>query len=75
MMGSIAASAMPATWPFLGPMFDEVARSGVAFSLPEFEMLVEKTTGVIEESAHLSRLPPCVAKCVVEHGTTASFHL
>jgi len=30
-------------------MFDEVERSGIAFSMPEFEMTVEKNGGFIEE--------------------------
>ena len=49
MMGASGEVAMPATWPFLGPMMDEVERSGIAFSLPAFEMAVEKTHGFIEE--------------------------
>lgn len=49
MMGATAETAMPLTWPFLKPMFDEVERSGVAFSMPEFEMTVEKSEGFIEE--------------------------
>jgi hypothetical protein len=49
MMGSTAEKAMPTTWPFLSPVFDEVERTGVAFSLPAFEMTVEKSSGFVEE--------------------------
>lgn len=49
MMGATAEAAMPATWPFLSQMFDEVERSGIAFSAPEFEMEVNKENGVLEE--------------------------
>ncbi|RDW72853.1 hypothetical protein BP6252_06760 [Coleophoma cylindrospora] len=50
MMGSTAQDSMPATWPFLSQVFKEVARTGVAFSIPEFEMTVEKTQGFMEEA-------------------------
>jgi hypothetical protein len=49
MMGAKAEVAMPLTWPFLQNMFNEIERSGVAFSLPEFEMIVEKVAGFTEE--------------------------
>lgn len=49
MMGSTAKDAMPATWPFLSQMFDDIDRTGKAFSTPEFEMIVEKTNGFLEE--------------------------
>ena len=49
MMGSAAKDAMPATWPFLSEMFNQVERSGVAFSNPEFEMMVHKKSGFLEE--------------------------
>jgi len=54
MMGATGADAMPLTWPFLRPMFDEVERSGVAFSMPEFEMTVEKNGGFVEEYVRCS---------------------
>jgi len=56
MMGATAADAMPLTWPFLQPMFDEVERSGFAFSMPEFEMTVEKSGGFIEEYVKVMHL-------------------
>lgn len=49
MMGSTAKEALPATWPFISQVFDEVEKTGVAFSTPDFEMSVEKTRGFIEE--------------------------
>lgn len=49
MMGATAEAAMPLTWSFLQPMFDEVERSGIAFSMPEVEMTVEKNGGFVEE--------------------------
>lgn len=49
MMGATAEKAMPATYPMLAQIFDEIERTGVAFSMPEFEMSVEKTTGFLEE--------------------------
>lgn len=48
-MSSTAELALPLTWPFLGPMMDEVESTGVAFALPEIEMTVEKTKGLVEE--------------------------
>ncbi|GAB7356837.1 hypothetical protein MBLNU459_g7712t2 [Dothideomycetes sp. NU459] len=50
MMGAAAEVAMPATWPFLSQMFDEVYRSGNAFSAPDFEMEVNKAHGFLEEA-------------------------
>lgn len=50
MMGAQAKDAMPATWPFLYSMFNEIERSGVAFSAPEFEMEVHKQDGFLEEA-------------------------
>lgn len=49
MMGAPARVAMPATWPFLSQMFDEVERTGQAFSESEFEMEVHKENGFLEE--------------------------
>lgn len=49
MMGSTGEAALPLTWPFLGPVLAHVESSGVAFSMPEFEMTVEKQEGFIEE--------------------------
>lgn len=49
MMGSPASAVLPATYPFLSKIFDEIERTGVAFSPPEFEMSVEKVAGFLEE--------------------------
>lgn len=49
MMGSTAEDAMPVTYPSLAPIFDEIERTGIAFSTPEFEMEVEKIAGFVEE--------------------------
>ncbi|TKA72244.1 hypothetical protein B0A49_06071 [Cryomyces minteri] len=49
-MGARAEDAMPATWPFLSHLLDEVERSGQAFSMPEFEMSVHKNSSFLEEA-------------------------
>ncbi|THV69362.1 hypothetical protein D6C99_09914 [Aureobasidium pullulans] len=50
MMGATAADAMPATWPFLKVMMQQVQDTNTAFSLPEFEMEVHKANGFLEEA-------------------------
>ncbi|TIA13541.1 hypothetical protein D6C80_06251 [Aureobasidium pullulans] len=50
MMGATAADAMPATWPFLKVMMQQVQDTNTAFSLPEFEMEVHKENGFLEEA-------------------------
>ncbi|KAG9514934.1 putative histidine kinase-like protein M3YPp, partial [Aureobasidium melanogenum] len=50
MMGSTAEAAMPATWPFLKPMMQQVEDTKRAFHMPEFEMEVHKESGFLEEA-------------------------
>ena len=50
MMGVTAEVAMPATWPFLSVMMQQVEDSTTAFSLPEFEMEVHKASDLLEEA-------------------------
>ncbi|KAK5999993.1 hypothetical protein QM012_005081 [Aureobasidium pullulans] len=50
MMGSTAEEAMPATWPFLKLMTQQVQDSKKAFHMPEFEMEVHKESGFLEEA-------------------------
>ncbi|KAG9605573.1 putative histidine kinase-like protein M3YPp, partial [Aureobasidium melanogenum] len=50
MMGSTAEAAMPATWPFLKPMMQQVEDTKKAFHMPEFEMEVHKESGFLEEA-------------------------
>lgn len=49
MMASTCEAALPVTWPFLSPVFDEIERTGEAFSAGSFEMGVEKVAGFLEE--------------------------
>lgn len=49
MMGATCEAALPATWPFLSQMFNDIERTGNAFSLGSFEMSVEKVAGFLEE--------------------------
>lgn len=50
MMGATAEAAMPATWPFLKGMMQQVEDSKEAFTTPEFEMEVWKEQGFLEEA-------------------------
>lgn len=50
MMGSTAEEAMPATWPFLKIMTQQVQDTKKAFHMPEFEMEVHKESGFLEEA-------------------------
>ena len=50
MMGATAEAAMPATWPFLKVMMQQVEDSKEAFTTPEFEMEVWKEQGFLEEA-------------------------
>lgn len=50
LMGSTAEKALPATWPFLRPLFEEIERTGTPFSNPDFEMMVYRDKeGFLEE--------------------------
>lgn len=49
-MSARCEDALPATWPHLSQVFEEVKTSGIPFSLSDFELEVEKTKeGFIEE--------------------------
>jgi len=50
MMGAEAKVVLPATWPFLSVMMQQVEDSTIAFSMPEFEMEVHKESGFLEEA-------------------------
>ncbi|KAI4752514.1 hypothetical protein E4T52_15232 [Aureobasidium sp. EXF-3400] len=60
MMGSTAAAAMPATWPFLKIMMQQVHDTQVAFHMPEFEMEVHKESGFLEEAWYDGIFSPIV---------------
>ncbi|KAG9852617.1 putative histidine kinase-like protein M3YPp, partial [Aureobasidium melanogenum] len=60
MMGSTAEAAMPATWPFLGPMMQQVEDTKKAFHMPEFEMEVHKESGFLEEAWYDGVFSPIV---------------
>jgi hypothetical protein len=49
MIGSNPQDSMPATWPFLSKVFEQVERTNIEYSIPEFEMTLEKTAGFMEE--------------------------
>jgi signal transduction histidine kinase len=60
MMGSTAEEAMPATWPFLKVIMQQVQDSDVAFHMPEFEMEVHKESGFLEEAWYDGIFSPIV---------------
>jgi signal transduction histidine kinase len=60
MMGSTAEEAMPATWPFLEIIMQQVQDSDVAFHMPEFEMEVHKESGFLEEAWYDGIFSPIV---------------
>jgi hypothetical protein len=47
MMAATTTESMPATW--VSKMFEETERTGLAISIPDFEMRVKRADGVIEE--------------------------
>lgn len=49
MMGATCEAALPATWPLLSQVFENIERTGDAFSVGAFEMTVEKVAGFSEE--------------------------
>lgn len=49
MMASTCEAALPLTWPILSAVFEEIERTGEAFSAGSFEMGVEKVAGFLEE--------------------------
>lgn len=53
-MASEAEHALPATWPFLRDLFNEVERTGQAFSNPDFDMMVHKELEGVLEECHYS---------------------
>lgn len=61
MMAATCETALPATWPFLSQIFNEIERTGEAFSVGEFEMSVEKVAGFLEEYTTLPVCPRVVA--------------
>ncbi|KAI4851751.1 hypothetical protein E4T44_01938 [Aureobasidium sp. EXF-8845] len=60
MMGSTAEEAMPATWPFLKVIMQQVQDSDVAFHMPEFEMEVHKESSFLEEAWYDGIFSPIV---------------
>lgn len=57
MMGATCRAALPATWPILSQIFNEIERTDEPFSAGSFEMGVEKVAGCLEEySTVLPRL-------------------
>jgi hypothetical protein len=50
MMGATAEAAMPATWPFLKPIMQQIEDITKAFHMPEFEVEVHKESGFLEEA-------------------------
>jgi PAS domain-containing protein len=60
MMGSTAEEAMPATWPFLKVIMQQIQDTDVAFHMPEFEMEVHKESGFLEEAWYDGIFSPIV---------------
>jgi signal transduction histidine kinase len=60
MMGATAQEAMPATWPFLKLIMQQVQDTNKAFHMPEFEMEVHKESGFLEEAWYDGIFSPIV---------------
>lgn len=68
MMGATARDAMPATWPFLKLLMQQVEDTTEAFHMPEFEMEVHKESGFLEEAWYDGIFSPIVDTHGVFHG-------
>lgn len=68
MMGATAKDAMPATWPFLKLLMQQVEDTTEAFHMPEFEMEVHKESGFLEEAWYDGIFSPIVDSHGVFHG-------
>lgn len=68
MMGATAEAAMPATWPFLKHIMQQVEDTTKAFHMPEFEMEVHKESGFLEEAWYDGIFSPIVDGCGIFHG-------